>query len=71
MSQSEIARLRQQIEAEYLAAKEGLSGLASGTSRHDFITARMERMQGCQVQLAQIVGAPAAAQIVADTLQPL
>jgi hypothetical protein len=40
MSESAVAQLRQQIQAEYEAAERGLSGLASGTARHDFITTR-------------------------------
>ena len=39
---SEVARMRQQIDAEYEAAQRGLFGLAYGLSRHDFITRRME-----------------------------
>ena len=41
---SEVARLRAQIEAEYQAAQQGLTGLAAGAARHAFITAKMERM---------------------------
>jgi hypothetical protein len=40
---SEVARLIQSIEAEYHAAQQGLIGLAQGTARHQFITARMEK----------------------------
>ena len=42
-SKSEVARLMQQITLEYEAAKRGMSGLAAGTARHDFIIARMEQ----------------------------
>ena len=45
MTESEVARLRQRIADEYLAAKYGLTGLASGVSKHEFITARMASMQ--------------------------
>src|SRR6266699_4239491 len=41
---SEIACLRQRITNECLAAQRGLTGLASGTAMHQFITARLERM---------------------------
>jgi len=41
-SKSEVARIRQQIDAEREAAERGLFGLAYGVSRHDFITHRME-----------------------------
>ncbi|MBV9691821.1 MAG: hypothetical protein JO202_19150 [Ktedonobacteraceae bacterium] len=41
---SEIARIRQQIDAEHEAAQRGMSGLAYGISRHDFINYRMEHL---------------------------
>ncbi len=40
---SEIARVRQHIDAEWEAAQRGLFGLAYGVSRHDFIIKRMEQ----------------------------
>ena len=40
---SEVASLMQRIDLEREAAQQGLTGLAYGTARHDFITARMER----------------------------
>ena len=43
MAESEIARLMRRITLEHQAAQYGLTGLAYGTSRHDFIIARMER----------------------------
>jgi hypothetical protein len=66
---SEIARMRQQIAAEYLSAQLGFSGLAEGTSRHSFITHKMERMGESFETLAQMMGKEQAIQIVADTLQ--
>ncbi len=42
-SKSEVASLMQRIDLEREAAQQGLTGLAYGTARHDFITARMER----------------------------
>ena len=67
---SEVARLRQQFAAEYLSAKLGLSGLAYGTSRHRFITARMEQMGETLNTLSQAIGSKdKAMQMVAETLQ--
>ena len=43
-SRSEVARLLSQISAEYEAAKRGLTGLSYGTSQHEFITAKQERI---------------------------
>jgi hypothetical protein len=44
MAVSEVSQLREKITLENDAAHYGLSGLASGVSRHEFIEARMERM---------------------------
>ncbi|HEU5383711.1 MAG TPA: hypothetical protein VFV38_50565 [Ktedonobacteraceae bacterium] len=54
-NQSEIAHLLDQIELEYLAARRGLTGLAE-TTRHAFITARMERMGKLHENLQEIIG---------------
>lgn len=60
---SEVARLLSQISEEYDAAQRGLSGLAYGTSQHEFITARMEHMGQIHNQLQTIVGDSAIAMI--------
>jgi hypothetical protein len=69
IGQSEIARMRQHIAAEYLSAQLGLFGLAEGTTRHSFITTKMERMGESLDTLAQMMGKEQAIQIVAETLQ--
>jgi flagellar biosynthesis chaperone FliJ len=67
---SEVARILEQISQEYEAAKNGLTGLASGTARHEFISKRMENMQQLHSQLREIVGDEATA-MVAEQLQSL
>jgi len=68
--QSEIANIRQHIASEYLSAQLGLSGLAEGTSRHRFITTKMERMGQSFESLSELVGSKdQAIQVLADTLQ--
>jgi hypothetical protein len=69
--QSDIARMRQHIASEYLSAQLGLSGLAEGTSRHKFITTKMERMGESFDALAQTMGKEQAIQIIAQTLQEI
>ena len=64
---SEVARLLSQISAEYEAAQRGLTGLAYGTSQHEFITARMENMGQLHNQLHSLVGDVAIA-MIADQL---
>src|SRR5450759_5279617 len=66
---SEVARVRQTIAAEYLSAQLGLSGLAEGTSRHSFITNKMERMGESFETLAEMMGKEQAIRLVAQTLQ--
>ncbi len=61
---SEVARLLSKITAEYEAAQRGLTGLAYGTSQHEFINARMENMGKLHSELQTIVGDSAIALIV-------
>ncbi len=68
MPQSEVARLKQQIEEEYEAAQRGLNGLASGTARHEFITAKMERIAVAHEKLIELVGPEEAVSLVAHTI---
>jgi hypothetical protein len=65
---SEIAQIRQKIQEEYESAKQGLSGLASGTARHAFIAARYERLDFLQEQLAELIGTDEAITIIAHTI---
>jgi hypothetical protein len=67
---SEVARLLLRISQEYEAAQRGLTGLAFGTSKHEFITAKMENMGQLHSELQSIVGDEAIA-LIADTLESL
>ncbi len=55
MAISEVARIREQIEQECKAAKNGLNGLAA-VARHDFISARYRRVEELRRQLSQSIG---------------
>ncbi len=68
---SEIARLRQRIAEEYEAATHGLTGFASGSAKHQFITKRMERIGSYHETLQHLVGEQEATRIVAETLETL
>jgi hypothetical protein len=68
MYRSEINRIRQQIQDEYEAAQQGLSGLASGTARHDFISSKTENIGKCHEQLVKLVGPEQAISIIASTI---
>jgi hypothetical protein len=67
-NKSDIARLRQQIAAEYEAAVRGLHGLSQGTAQHAFITQRMERMAACHETLKGLVGEQEASKLLAEAL---
>ena len=54
--ESELRSLLKQIEAEYNATYNALHGLSSGTSRHDFINARMQNIDGYRKELVELVG---------------
>jgi hypothetical protein len=56
MYESEVARIRRQIEAEIEALQLGMYGLAYGTSRHDFINKRMNSVGTYHTRLADYVG---------------
>jgi hypothetical protein len=68
---SEIVRLRQRIAEEYEAATRGLTGFASGSAKHQFITKRMERIGSYHETLQHLVGEQEATRIVAETLETL
>ena len=55
-NQSEVARLKAQIEAEIQAAHWALHGVSLGTAQHQFITCRMERMGMLHEELKELVG---------------
>lgn len=66
MDHSEIARLREQIAEEYEAMKRGLTGLAWGTAKHNFIDMRMKRVDHYREQLVNYVGEHEADFVICD-----
>jgi hypothetical protein len=68
--QSEVARLLAAIEAEHEASRSGLSGLAEGTARHDFITKRQENIWQHFQALVVVVNSPQEAMaLIATSLE--
>lgn len=67
-NKSEVARLRERLELEYQAAEWGLHGFAAGVSRHEFITAKMERMGDYHQQLAQLIGTDEATRMLVEII---
>lgn len=68
-NQSEVARLLNQIDQEYQAASLGLSGLAQGTSMHEFINARMEKIEDIREKLVDLVGEEQAGRLVVKQME--
>jgi hypothetical protein len=69
-AQSQVAKLLAQIEDEYLAGRRALHASSAGSSRHQFLCAKMERMGQLHEQLGAIVGDPMAAmELIAQRLQ--
>ena len=66
MNESEIARLRAQLEREHEASVWALTGLASGTAQHAFITARFRRMDVYHKQLSELVGEEQATDVLRE-----
>lgn len=64
---SEVARLRQQIEQEYVAATRAIHGYAC-VARHDFIEARMDHMGVCHQRLVDLVGEHEATKVLVEAL---
>lgn len=67
--QSEIARLRRQLDLEAEAAWNALHGLATGAAKHLFINTRMERLGAYHQQLKELVGEEEAIKAVAQAMQ--
>ncbi len=65
MAESEVVRLLREIDEAYQAAQWGLTGLASGTARHDFINAKEEHIALCHQELTTLVGREKATALVA------
>ena len=55
MTHSDVARLREQIAAEYQAVNQVFTGFTP-TARHQFITKRQENIAACFEELKQQVG---------------
>lgn len=66
---SEVARIKRQIELEYEAAQRAMYGFAVGVAKHEFITARMEKMGRCHEQLVTLVGEREATKALAQALE--
>lgn len=71
MGQSEVAHLLKQIDLEYSAARAALTGPVCGSAQHEFITARMERLNLYHEELSQHVGVHEAARLLVERLENL
>ena len=60
---SEVARLRMQIDQEFEAMRNGLYGLSAGSTKHQFIETKMQRIGAYEDQLATHVGKEESARV--------
>ena len=67
-NESQIGRLLDTIDAEYQSAQSALTGPPVGTSKHEFITARMENIGAAHKQLVDIVGKDAAGVLLVEQM---
>ena len=65
---SMVAVMLAEINAQYQAAYAAIHGLASGTARHDFITAKLERAQQVGEQLIEQIGPEAALPLIVNVM---
>ena len=66
MHKSEVARIREEIELQLEAMQRGMHGFASGSARHSFIRARMDRIGECHHKLTDIIGEQDADELVSS-----
>ena len=63
-----VKALLAQIDTEYRSAFLGFSGLSLGTSRHDFINHRMERIGVAGRQLVELLGEDTAGRLIVEQM---
>ena len=63
---SEVSRLREQIATECQAMNQALYGFASGVAAHNFIVARLQRVDVCWHQLEEHVGEQEATRMLCE-----
>jgi hypothetical protein len=68
-NKSEVARLMRQIELEYEAAQRTMYGFAADAGKHEFITARMEKMGRCHERLTALMGERGATLALAQAME--
>lgn len=68
-NQSEVARIKREIELEQLSAHQAMHGTALGMSKHEFITRRMQRMGELSEELKKFVGEEEAGRYLKETME--
>jgi hypothetical protein len=66
---SEVAQLLRRIDDENQAAHAALHGLASGTARHEVITAHMAHIEDAAAQLIDALGSDQALPLIVARLE--
>lgn len=68
-TESDVRRLLETIDQEYQAAQLALSGLNMGTSKHEFINSRMEKLGDIHEKLVDLVGKERADQLIVEQME--
>ncbi len=67
-NQSDVARVKAEIELQWSAACHAMHGMSEGTLKHEIITARMERMGERHDNLREMIGEGRAAKFLVKTM---
>lgn len=67
-NQSEVSRLKAEIELENAACRYALNAPSLGVARHSFITRKMERMGELHEELKKWIGEEKTAKFVVKTM---
>jgi len=67
--ETEVQRLRRQIEQEHRASVWALTGLSRGNAQHAYISRRMRHMDICHQRLSQLIGEEEAITLVCEVFE--
>jgi hypothetical protein len=66
---SDVKAIRERIEQEIESTRSGMSGLSTGSARHEFIQDRLENMSRTYEQLEPLIGQDRAVEILSSVME--
>ena len=69
VNQSDVAKLKAELELRNAAAQYAMHGLSQGSTKHKFITKNMERMGELHDELIERIGEGKAARFLVKTME--